>query len=244
MIVIVVGMHRSGTSAVAGILHLNGIAMGSEKTFKPKPMPQNPRGFYENYDFRKLNDRILKLAGYRVKSFDTLIPQAHTNDRMMTKMGNLIDKQLSGNNHWGWKDPRTCLTLSEWLTVMKEKSLLNDTKVVFTTRGASAVAQSLRNRNGLHFDNGLILWRLYTERALEAVDKYSTQTFHFSFEDLLKRPQFVCEKLFQFLGTEYDPSIVEKFIDPSLNRSKPAVDIELSGEVAALTDKLQRLSSV
>ena len=85
MIVIVVGVHRSGTSAVAGILHLNGIAMGSEKTFKPKPMPQNPRGFYENYDFRKLNDRILKLAGYRVKSFDTLIPQAHTNDRMMDK---------------------------------------------------------------------------------------------------------------------------------------------------------------
>jgi len=46
LIVIVVGVHRSGTSAVAGILHLNGIAMGSEKTFKSKPMPQNPRGFY------------------------------------------------------------------------------------------------------------------------------------------------------------------------------------------------------
>jgi hypothetical protein len=51
-------MHRSGTSAVAGILHLNGIAMGSEKTFKPKPLPQNPKGFYENYDFRKINDKF------------------------------------------------------------------------------------------------------------------------------------------------------------------------------------------
>ena len=51
MIVIVVGMHRSGTSAVAGILHLHGISMGSEKTFKPKPLPQNPMGFYENFGF-------------------------------------------------------------------------------------------------------------------------------------------------------------------------------------------------
>ena len=112
-------MHRSGTSAVAGILHLNGIAMGSEKTFKPKPLPQNPKGFYENYDFRKINDQILKQAGYKVKSFDTDIPVVHASDRTVAKMGKLTEKQVSENTDWGWKAPRTCLPLSEWLSSKK-----------------------------------------------------------------------------------------------------------------------------
>ena len=46
MIVIVIGMHRSGTSAVAGILHLNGIAMGSEKNFQTKTVTDKiPKDF-------------------------------------------------------------------------------------------------------------------------------------------------------------------------------------------------------
>ena len=59
MITIVLGMHRSGTSVVAGILHFNKIIMGTYDTFWPRPLPQNPKGFYENYDFRKINDTIL-----------------------------------------------------------------------------------------------------------------------------------------------------------------------------------------
>ena len=74
MIVIVLGMHRSGTSAIAGILHLNKIIMGSKDNFKPKPLPQNPKGFYENYDFRKINDQILKKVNYNVKSLNYNIP--------------------------------------------------------------------------------------------------------------------------------------------------------------------------
>ncbi len=244
MIVIVIGMHRSGTSAVAGILHLNGIAMGSEKTFKPKPLPQNPKGFYENYDFRKINDQILKQVGYKVKSFDTDIPFVHASDRTVTKMGKLTEKQVFENTDWGWKDPRTCLTLSEWLTLFEEKGLLEETKVVFTTRSASAVAESLRKRNELHIDNGLMLWRLYHERALEALEQFPVPRFHFSYENLLNDSHSVCSRLFQFLGKSFETSMVGRFIDPDLNRSELSAKVKLSGEMTALSEKLHSLSSV
>ena len=53
MITIILGMHRSGTSTIAGVLHLNNISMGTYKNFWPRPLAQNPKGFYENYDFRQ-----------------------------------------------------------------------------------------------------------------------------------------------------------------------------------------------
>jgi len=71
MISIVLGMHRSGTSTVAGILHLNKVIMGTYQSFWPRPLPQNPKGFYENYDFRIINDRLLNKVGYDAKSYES-----------------------------------------------------------------------------------------------------------------------------------------------------------------------------
>ena len=71
MIVIVLGMHRSGTSTLSGILHMNKVTMGTYQNFWPRPLNQNPKGFYENYDFRNINDQMLKFSGYDVKSYKT-----------------------------------------------------------------------------------------------------------------------------------------------------------------------------
>lgn len=244
MIVLVIGMHRSGTSAVAGILHLNGIAMGSEKSIRPKPLPQNPKGFYENYDFRKINDSILKRAGYRVKSFSTEIPAVHASARIVAKMGKLVEKQMSEYEDWGWKDPRTCLTLDNWLSIIREMDELEKTSVVFVTRRAAAVAQSLKERNGLDLDEGLTLWRLYNERALEVTERFEVATFFLSYEALLTDPQSVCAQLFGFLGSDFDRDIVDDFIDPHLNRSASRQEMKVRDDVAELTEKLKALSTI
>ena len=60
MIIMILGMHRSGTSTISGVLHMNKIIMGTYQNFWPRPLSQNPKGFYENYDFRKINDQLLK----------------------------------------------------------------------------------------------------------------------------------------------------------------------------------------
>lgn len=243
MIVIVVGMHRSGTSAVAGILHLHGISMGSEKTFKPKPLPQNPMGFYENYDFRKLSDKILNRAGYKVKSFDIIIPERISAERHTVKMGRLIGRQESEQNHWGWKDPRVCLTLHCWLRLLDKMSLLHKTKIVFTYRAADSVANSLKRRNGLIKKEAIKLWCQYNRRALTSINQSLVETFYLSYESLLNKPMTLCQKLLRFLEMDFKKSVVDTFIDPNLNRS--AINDEKSEDlsVVEITERLKKLSA-
>ena len=77
----ILGMHRSGTSTISGVLHMNKIIMGTYQNFWPRPLSQNPKGFYENYDFRKINDQLLKRSGYDVKSYSTNIPEINKSDK-------------------------------------------------------------------------------------------------------------------------------------------------------------------
>ena len=243
MIVIVVGMHRSGTSAVAGILHLHGISMGSEKTFRPKPLPQNPMGFYENFDFRKLSDKILYREGYKVKSFNPIIPQRIRAERHTVKMERLIDQQELNQKHWGWKDPRVCLTLHCWLGLLENMELLHKTKIVFTYREADSVANSLKRRDGLRKKESIRLWCEYNRRALISINQNLVKTFYLSYEDLLNNPIDLCQKLFRFLEVDFKETVVNRFIDPNLNRSaiKDKSNDDLS--VVAITESLNKLSA-
>ena len=243
MIVIVVGMHRSGTSAVAGILHLNGISMGSDKNFRPKPLPQNPKGFYENYSFRKISDKILARSGYKVKSFNPVIPEEVTVGKITQKMTKLIHLNESAHGKWGWKDPRVCLTLHCWLDVLESMVLLDKTKIVFVSRNGASVALSLTRRNGLSTEVGLRLWSAYNRRALDLIKPRAVRTFHFAYETLLAEPESLCRKLFQFLETDLDSSVIRTFIDHDLNRSGRQDGESLTGEAAEVTELLTKLEA-
>ena len=66
-VLLIFGMHRSGTSAFAGLLKESGIPMGKELM---KPAFDNPRGFYENEKIVAFNERILNILG---QSWDCLL---------------------------------------------------------------------------------------------------------------------------------------------------------------------------
>ena len=58
--IIIFGMHRSGTSALAGMLHSAGIALG--EVFMP-PLPENPKGFFEDLRIQGVNKKIIRSIG-------------------------------------------------------------------------------------------------------------------------------------------------------------------------------------
>jgi len=64
----VVGMHRSGTSATAGLLHRLGIHMGQELM---PATPFNPKGYFEHLQVRDFNDRLLEARG---QTWDSIFP--------------------------------------------------------------------------------------------------------------------------------------------------------------------------
>jgi hypothetical protein len=238
MIVPVVGMHRSGTSAVAGILHLNGVLMGSEKTFRPKPLPQNPKGFYENFDFRKVNDMILSHRNYDVKSYSLDIPDVEATGRLKRKMRNLLLKYSTNYQSWGWKDPRTCLTLNLWLDELKGLGLLTETRILLVVRNEFSVARSLYRRNELPHEVGLKLWMSYYMRALEAADRYNVRVMYYRYEDLVNDSVESCRSIFASLGRPFDEKVVSRFVDPKLDRNREIPDGE-NLQIPVLDDVVQ-----
>ena len=226
MIIIILGMHRSGTSTVAGLLHLNKLIMGTYKNFWPRPLRQNPKGFYENFDFRKINDQILKHVGYDVKSYNIAIPKPKPTNKIINKMEKLISKCNKDYPDWGWKDPRTCLTINQWVKAIKNLNLKNDLKIIFVTRKASSVARSLNKRNQLSIANGMELWKSYTEVAFKFCYNSDFPIHYCSFERLLSNPITTCNHIFDFLERSWDSEIVKKFVDQSISTSGEGENIK------------------
>ena len=144
--VMVVGMHRSGTSSVARALHESGVVyMG--KHFIP-PAKDNPQEFYEDRDFVAMNKKILKSAGgswRMVPMHDHIMAAAK---RLEAEMFDVIkaahvNAMQAGADAWGFKDPRTCLTWQAW------QDIVSFNQVIRVSRDNDAVADSLMWRNGM-----------------------------------------------------------------------------------------------
>ena len=241
MITIVLGMHRSGTSTIAGILHLNKIIMGTYQNFWPRPLNQNPKGFYENYDFRKINDIILNNVGYNVKSYEENIPEIVLDEKIKTKMQKLIKKYSLKFPCWGWKDPRTGLTIIEWFKIIKLLGFENQIKIVYVSRKALAVARSLNKRNNLSLRKGLLLWEVYSKSAVKFCEKINVPVFYCSFEDLLKSPRSVCIPLFEFLEKDLDLKVINTFVDRSISKNNQGDDYPQSRSISLLEQKINKL---
>lgn len=160
-ILVIAGMHRSGTSLTAKWLAHCGLHVGDELLHRPT---DNPTGHYEDLSFLQLHATILRDNGldYLVMDTDMLVFE----DRHEAAARALI-RDRAGQAQWGWKEPRTALFLDFW------KTLLPDMNVLVVYRHFTAVADSLLRRaqkRALHKLNPLRLHqRLETTRKLAFV---------------------------------------------------------------------------
>lgn len=223
MITVILGMHRSGTSALAGLLHSNGIVMGREEDFYPPPMKENPKGFYENVRFRRINDRLLKDVGYNVKSFNPEIPSVPVTEnedlrKMMKELIRSYDKEYL---NWGWKDPRTSLTFDSWISVMEEMEVLPDLHTIIILRPSSEVAKSMKARGNKEKINAQFssLAIEYVSRAVQCLQAHPTiPNTTFQFKALVEQTEAVVVQLEDLLEYKITDT---SFIDPAIARTVP-----------------------
>lgn len=158
--VAILGMHRSGTSMVAKLLHDAGLNMGAADELMP-PAEENPEGFYEHLAFVRLNDEVLNAAG---AGWDcpppTGVNWASERFAPFRERARLLAGQFAGHAVWGWKDPRTSLTFPFW------RSALGSVKAIAVVRNPLEVVTSLHRRNGFSIALSLTLWQIYAERIL------------------------------------------------------------------------------
>jgi GT2 family glycosyltransferase len=126
----------------------------------------NPDGFWEHMGFVALNEELLNELG---GAWD-LPPKAgehfkHARLKPLRRKAQLLIEGFDSAGTWGWKDPRNCLTLPFW------QSLLHGLKTLIIVRNPLEVAYSLRKRNETSYSFGLRLWEIYNRRLIETAGK-------------------------------------------------------------------------
>lgn len=221
-LVLVIGMHRSGTSTVAGALGILGATMPATGLGLSE---DNPKGHFEPKKIVSLHDRVLASAGMRWWDwdrfpdawYDTAVAQPFVDELVGIVRAEFGDAPL-----FVVKDPRTCKLIPLWRRV---GDILNlDIVGVLPFRHPDEVARSLHARDGFPLPNSHMAWLRYMLEA-ERQSRGMRRVFLY-YEDLLADERTVMRRVANTLRlslprqSEADFAALEAFVDPGLRRSR------------------------
>lgn len=222
-VICVLGMHRSGTSLLTRILNIVGVHLGSEAGLL-QPGPDNPKGYWEHFEVCSINEAILNRHGGSWDEPPMLPPGWETAaalDDLRHRAEQFINDHFAEVQLWGWKDPRSCLTLPFW------QQLLPEMRYVICLRNPVDVALSLEDRNSFSAEKSSSLWLSYVSSALNHTDgKPRLMIFY---EDVMADFGRELQRLATFLGKperaqQVDvQEAVEEFIEMGLQHYRASI---------------------
>lgn len=219
--VAVLGMHRSGTSALAGCLEEAGVFLGEVRSANRA----NPRGNRENLRIIALHKALLKRNG---GAWDRPPERVAWSRRACWRRDRII-RSFARHPVWGFKDPRALLCLDGWLEALPEL------RCVGIFRHPVLVARSLERRNGFPLERGLALWLDYNRRLLHYHDLLDFPLLSFD-ED---GPVFLdkVKQVVAGLGLGLEPDRIG-FFNPDFRHQLEAASPQLPAQCAQLYGEL------
>ena len=199
----VVGMHRSGTSFLTGSLQQSGLELGKFSAWNP----HNLKGNRENLEIVAFSDEVLAARGFAWDNPPTE-PLVWT-DAERSRARELI-ADYDGVARWGFKDPRALLLVEGW------QELLPELRFVGIFRHPTAVAQSLAARGGMPQEQAFALWLAYNKRLLKLYREGAFPLLCFDEDEAVLHRKL--DAVLEELGLE--PSTEERFFSPELKHHK------------------------
>jgi len=225
MQILILGMHRSGTSMTTRLINMMGSYFGPESSVG-EMTADNPKGFWERPEVFKLNEALLgghgcswhNLRNWSVGNAE-IVPDAIKNEIKKLILG------MDAFRPWVLKDPRLCLLLPGWLPYLEVPV------AVIVHRNPFEIAISLKRRNGFSIEYGVALWEHYAVGLLNATQH--VPRIYVRFSDLHENPVKTCETLYSQLVAAGARRLampsereIRAFVDPMLYRSKRDVKTE------------------
>ena len=237
--VLVLGMHRSGTSALARGLQMLGVYLGNDFI---SPKPDNPTGYWEDRNIFEINERLLAVFGLKWEEVG-LIDDARWDEpgveAVRTEAIAYLKSQFVNHPLWGFKDPRTIRLLPFWRSALR--SLEVDECYLLVIRNPRSVADSLIRRHGMGAVTAHLLWLVY---VVPNLSKIANRPFIVADYDLVMAdPEQQLERIAQGLripltdiGKAGIGEFASDFLDPNLRHSFFNVsDFELDLDLPPLT---------
>lgn len=239
MQILILGMHRSGTSLTTRMVNMMGAYFGPESSVG-EITDDNPKGFWERPEIFKLNDALLAARG--CSWHDLRQWQFRDAAQIPDKLLGTLKKTILGLDAfrpWVLKDPRLCLLLPAW------RPHLEAPVAVFVHRNPVEIALSLQKRDGFPLEYGVALWEYYTVGMLNATA--GMPRIHIRHREMMEKPVKTTESLFRQLVKHGARRLelpsekeIRAFIDPALYRSRPvAGSFTLSAPQAVLAEIVQ-----
>ncbi len=192
-IYVILGSHRSGTSAMARALSLAGFGDLPHDLLPPHPV-DNPTGCWESRAVVAFDDDALARAG---GTWDRPpIPSAAATREQVARAAEVLTNQFHGPGPLILKDPRLSLLVPLWQEILTGRGLRP--VYVIMLRRPSEVAASLKARDGFEMSRGLSLWASYT-MAAERATRGSARVF-VTFDDLLRSWQGALTRVAEAAG--------------------------------------------
>ena len=218
-VLLVLGMHRSGTSALAGLLCQQGFQAPLESG---RGDAHNPTGYWEPQQILAVHNRLLE----QVQSSweDPLLPvlpwQPQNLQAAVAELEQAFVADFPNADPQAValiKDPRQCRLLSLWEALFAQRPY--EVAVVLAVRQPEAVAASLVRRDQLPPARALLLWLSHTLEAEQATRQFPRLVL--SYEQLLQDPAAALQRCQQLVGlpiTTPSPDLLGEWIRPGLNR--------------------------
>ena len=195
-LVVVLGMHRSGTSAITRGLEVLGVNLGDN--LYPAAI-DNPKGFWEDNDFLGINEELLAHLDYsvdRLGLIDWQMPSTAIVESLELKAEKLVSERCKKNALWGFKDPRTARLLPFWQAVFERVGC--DVRYVIATRNPISIVESLYKRSG--FEGGTTFY-LWLEHLIPAISgTMNAKRVVVDYDQLLENPKLQLLRVAKALG--------------------------------------------
>jgi hypothetical protein len=220
---IVLGMHRSGTSAFARGMAALGVYLGDNFL---DAQEDNPTGYWEDKGIFDLNERILAAMGLKwtdAAVIDDTSWKLEAVQALRAEASEYLRNKLAIRPVWGFKDPRTVRLLPFWRSVFQD--LGTDDRYLIAIRNPLSVAASLAERQGMDQATSHVLWLAYMVPYLSevAARPFVTADYDLLMSDPAGQLERIARALELPIGEEPRAEIARfssDFLDPDLRHNK------------------------
>ena len=242
-VICILGMHRSGTSCLAGSLQAAGLFSGEVEDWNI----DNLKGNRENLEIMALNKAILKSEN---GSWDNPPTEVKWSQEHQDRRDDIIASFASEYDVWMFKEPRTLLTLPFW------QAGISNLHFIGSFRNPIKVAMSLYQRSlgSIPLRKGIDIWLHYNRILLEEWEKspFPLICFDLSREEYLKQLESIVSYLSKYKNLDieeakkfYETTLVhQKNLIATAEYSKDSSDEQLLDTAEKLYQELQKSAGI
>ena len=239
-VIIVTGMHRSGTSLTASLLQSAGINFGDRLMAATEA---NPVGYFEDWDFVELHAAILRSQGMADEGW-TKDNKIKVQQQYLAPAKALISAR-SDRSIWGWKDPRTTLFLDFW------SRLIPDAKYLFVYRSPWEVIDSLFRRGDEIFRTNpnfaVEQWCSYNQAVLDFFQRYPEQSLLVDIDSIIQSGDRLIDLINQKFGLKLrspESLYQESLFTSNIDYHRQALITKLFPQAVELYEQLQQQANL